>query len=146
MQQNATDPEHSGHELSQPQVKALSQLGGGATITAAAKTAGVDRTTVHRWLREDATFQAARNRLHADMRREAAARLDHLAETALSTLQNALEAGDARAAIAILKGAGMLDGQRPTIGPEEPDAVREEAALARREAEAILRTRRMLAF
>ena len=46
--QNAT----SGGNLTPPQEKALAALLSGKTVTAAAEAAGVDRTTVYRWLRD----------------------------------------------------------------------------------------------
>ena len=50
-----------------------------STVTAALAAAGVDRTTVHRWLREDHAFQAAWNRIRREQEREVLARVDHLA-------------------------------------------------------------------
>jgi hypothetical protein len=42
----------------------------GASITGAAETTGIDRTTIHRWLKEDLEFQAALNTARREMRRE----------------------------------------------------------------------------
>ena len=39
----------------------LERLLAGETVTAAARAAKVDRSTVHRWLKEDYTFGAAYN-------------------------------------------------------------------------------------
>ena len=97
IQHNATDQDAEAPELSQAQFQALSALGSGSTITDSARVAGVDRTTIHRWLREDVHFQAAWNRLRAETRSEVAVRLNHLAGTALDSVQGSLEAGDARA-------------------------------------------------
>ncbi len=55
--QNATLPAL----LSIGQDKALAALLSGATVTAAAKSADVDRGTLHRWLADDPTFIAAYN-------------------------------------------------------------------------------------
>ena len=63
MQQNATDQD------------LLEALTAGATVTAAAAAARVDRVTVHRWLRDDFAFQAAFNRARRDLRSAAEARL-----------------------------------------------------------------------
>ena len=146
MQQNTTSSDSSDPEVSPTQMRVLSALATGTTISAAAEAASVDRTTVHRWLREDACFQAAWNRLRLEMRREVAARLDHLAEAALNTVQGAMEAGDARIALAVLKGVGVLGGRRPAIGPDDPEVVEEEADLAQAETEAVRRHNRLLAY
>jgi hypothetical protein len=65
--QNAT-PDGDGLKLNQ--TIALEHLFAGKTVTKAAEAAGVDRTTVHRWLREDWAFQAAYHRTQRDYRRE----------------------------------------------------------------------------
>src|SRR5262245_44514608 len=56
LQRNPTPP------LTPPQETALAALLLGKTVTAAAQTAGVDRTTIYRWLKEDFDFLAALNR------------------------------------------------------------------------------------
>jgi hypothetical protein len=133
LQQNATENASAHADLSPQQDRALVALLGGATITDAADAAGVDRTTVHRWLREDFSFQAAYNGLRRDLRREIQRRLDSVTRAALETISTAIGNGDVRAALAVLKGTGVLAGQEPLIGPEGPTEVEEEAKLEVRE-------------
>ena len=45
--------------LTQPQTAALKTLASGATVTAAAQAAGVHRSTVYNWVRDNAAFSAA---------------------------------------------------------------------------------------
>ncbi len=142
MQQIATDSGVESHELSPTQQKALSALGEGATITAAADAAGVDRTTVHRWLRDDFAFQAEWNRLRAEIRKDNVARIEHLADSAFDAVRTAIEAGDARIAVAVLKGIGLLDGQAPSICSDDPAILREEDDLAKLEANYLRAKRR----
>ena len=88
--QRATDRNSSGdkeRELSSAQLTALTALATGATVTLAAGEAGVDRTTVHRWLRDDHAFQALWNRIRRDREREALARIEHLAIGALDAVE-----------------------------------------------------------
>ena len=141
MQQIATDSGVESHELSPTQQKALSALGEGATITAAADAAGVDRTTVHRWPREDFAFQADWNRLRAEIRKDNVARIEHLADSAFDAVRTAIEEGDARIAVTVLKGIGLLDGQTPSIS-DDPAILREEADLAKLEADYLRMMRR----
>ena len=74
--------------------------------------------TVHRWLREDSRFQAAYNAAQRDLQREVESRLFQLAQAACETVANALEHGDVRAALVVLKGVGVLGGTPPVIGGE----------------------------
>ena len=46
-------------QLTQPQIAALKTLATGATVTAAAQAAGVHRSTVYNWVRDNASFSAA---------------------------------------------------------------------------------------
>ena len=132
MQQNTTWAKSNRPDLPPQQTKALAVLVGGATITGAAEAAGVDRTTLHRWLREDFSFQAAYNGLRRDLRREIEVRLDNLANAALDTVSLAVDAGDVRAALAVLKGTGVFAGSCPSVGSEDPVVVEEDAELAAR--------------
>ena len=46
-------------QLTQPQIAALKTLATGATVTTAAQAAGVHRSTVYNWVRDNAAFSAA---------------------------------------------------------------------------------------
>ena len=102
--------------LSPAQVKVLAELLTGKTITAAAAAAGVERATVHRWLREDFAFQAAWNRDRQELHREAFARLERLAAKAVDCLEKAIDGGDVKAALIVAKGMGILAPQRVGSG------------------------------
>src|SRR5688572_2426603 len=83
----------TGFELTDEQQAALSALVSGQPVTAAAATAGVARTTLYRWLREDDAFAAAYNGRRAELRDAAHARLLGLADKALAALERALDDG-----------------------------------------------------
>lgn len=107
--QNATP----GDDLLPAQQKALAALLAGQTITAAAKAAGVDRTTVHRWLRDryKPAFPDALERGRRELRQATEARLLAMASKATDCLEEAMEEGDGKAAaLALLKGLGFLPG------------------------------------
>jgi hypothetical protein len=131
MQQDTT--ESVSADLPPQQTRALAALLGGATITAVADSAGVDRTTVHRWLRDDPGFQAAYNALRRDLRREVEASIERAVHRAIETVYAAIAEGDVRAALAILRGAGVLGSYSSEIGPEDPAEVEQEAELTDRE-------------
>lgn len=115
--------------LTARQKRALDQLVAGATITAAARSASVHRSTVHRWLREDFDFQAAYNGYQNDLRREVEGRLLQLAHSASDTLAAAIEQGDVRAALAVLKGVGALSGSAAPIPGEIASELAENAQI-----------------
>jgi hypothetical protein len=131
MQQNDT--------LSPAQVTALAELLAGRTITDAATVAGVDRVTVHRWLREDYAFQAAWNRDRRELRRAAYNRLERLAAKSAECLEKAIDGGDVKAALEIVKGMGIL--APSPIGSEDAS----ELAIEATERKDDLKTRAMFA-
>jgi len=143
MQRHATESGAGDGELTPEQARALAALVGGATITAAGEAAGRDRTTVHRWLREDHGFQAVYNTARADLRREVEAQLDHIVQDAVEAVRGAVRSGDVRAALAVLKGTGVLSGAAPTIGAEDPAELAEEIEADEQERAAARMWRRM---
>ena len=98
-QQESTKP-----TLTTVQVEVIAAIVSGATITAATRKAGVDRTTFYLWMRRDADFVAELNRAQKERETAMRAQLDGLADAALEALQE------------------MLD-------PDTPPAVRLKAAL-----------------
>ena len=68
-----------------------------------------------------------------------------MVNAAVETVLAAVESGDVRAALAVLRGTGTLAGDRPPIGPEDPDEVAQEAELSKMEREALRAQRRALA-
>ncbi len=99
----------------------------GETVTAAAKTAGVNRTTVHRW-RNDPDFLAALNSYRSELRDTQHDRLARLASNAIDVAEQALEDSDIRTALAVLRGIGLLAGQAPPTGPTNADQIRHDQA------------------
>ena len=116
MPQNTT-PE----KLTAQQAGVLERLLAGDTVTAAAKAGKVDRSTVHRWLREDPEFQAAYNQRRRELQEAYAARMLSLADHAIASVEHAITNGDVRASMKLLDGLGLLS--PPEIGPEEVEAI-----------------------
>jgi hypothetical protein len=86
MQRNATHDD----ALSPAQEKALTALLAGKSVTDSAAAAEVDRTTVHRWLKDAYAFQAALNRGRRDLQEAMQARLLVLAEKAADAVEHAI--------------------------------------------------------
>jgi hypothetical protein len=113
-------------ELSPSQITALAALLAGSAITVAAEQAAVSRETVHRWLREP-VFAAAYNRQRRDLWEATETRLLRLADRATTVVERALDQdGDVKAALALLKGLGLLAGSTPARGPDTPESVEDE--------------------
>ena len=89
--------------LSTQQIAALDALLGGSSVTDAAVAAGVARCTVHDWLRKNFAFQPALNRGRKDLRQAVLHRLERIANNATECIDKAIQGGDVKAAIEIVK-------------------------------------------
>ena len=72
----------------------------------------MDRSTVHRWIRNDYSFQAALNRAKNDAHEAVQSRLRNVAARATEIVEEAVDKGDVKAALAILKAIDALPGRR----------------------------------
>ena len=114
--------------LSDRQRRALAALAGGMGPHAAAEIAGVSPVTLFRWRKFHPKFIAAYNAWKAESLRTAQEYLAAANEQAARTILRAVQAGDVRASLAVLRGLGALVPQK--IGPAyapivEQDIVRE---------------------
>lgn len=127
MQQNAADGV-SVISLTSKQEGAIDALLIGETSSQVAETVGVDRSTIHRWLTQP-DFAASLNSRRFALREAHQSRIQQLQGSAIEAIEGALEQGDSRTALAVLKGTGLLGGTPIDIGPTEPiDVMREQAA------------------
>jgi hypothetical protein len=124
MPQNATQTE----AITTVQESAIAALLTGNTITEAAAAANIDRTTIHRWMRTDFSFQAALNRARKELRDALSAKLLGLANAAAETVEKSIVAGDVKAALGVLRGLGLLSGEPEPIGSTDPKRLAAEAA------------------
>jgi DNA-directed RNA polymerase specialized sigma24 family protein len=108
--------------LAAPQRTALELLLTGKSIAETARSAGVSRTTIYQWLKKDPVFRAAYNEWHDQLRESSRSRLLLLTDKATNAVEKAVEGGDARMAMQLLKGMGMLRDLPP--GPTDPAEVK----------------------
>jgi hypothetical protein len=95
--------------LTAQQQQALEWLMNGGSVAEAAQYAGVARQTVSRWIHEDPDFAALFEHWQAQTRTATKARVIALTEAAMDTVTDAIRNHkDVRAALALLKGAGVL--------------------------------------
>lgn len=120
-------------------------LAAGKSISSTSEEVGVARSTIYRWLKDDYEFKAALNGVKRRLRSEADLRITCLLENAINTVGSAIEGGDARTALSILKGAGLLSGEAPGIGSEDSNALRQQARVREKERKAELDRRELLA-
>jgi len=102
--------------LTPSQLKAIESLLSGSSLVDTAATAGVDRSTLSRWMKTDFEFQAALNQGREDLQSAYSARLEKLAEGAIKAVESAIQAGDSKTALEVLKGMGFLRGKKASIG------------------------------
>jgi len=121
---NATQRSATPGGLTAPQEAALEALLAGATVTDAAAAAGVDRVTLWRWRTTVPAFEAALNTGRVQLREAYQGRLYALAGRAVDTVEAAVEGGDVKAALAVLRGLELL--ARVPIGNTDPAGVRVE--------------------
>ena len=123
----------TNEELSPAQLQALEVLLSGQTITEAAKAANVNRTTVHKWQRESFVFQAAYNRSRQEIVSAMHARVLRLASRAVQIVEEAVDAGNVRAAMQIVENLGLIQPAYLTTGPDDPERLRQNAEMAKRQ-------------
>src|SRR5919106_5592654 len=123
IQQNSTHSE----ELSQSQITAFAAITSGATLTEAASKAGIDRSTIYLWLKQDAAFVAELNRAKLEQLQVVKDELRALAVDATRTLRDLLTAPEMpptirlRAAVVVLQAVGGLEPEK--IGPTDAGEV-----------------------
>lgn len=140
MQQSKTEK-----GLSQKQELAIEFLIAGASITQAAEEVGIARSTIHRWLKDDFDFQARLNGLRRRLRNTIETRLVSLLDRAVDTVASSIDDGDARTALAILKGTGMLPGELPVLKSDDATILRQQSDVEAQEESAELSRRSMRA-
>jgi hypothetical protein len=126
--------------LTAQQELAVDLLAMGKTVTEAADSLGVTRQTVSEWRNRNPAFEAALNERRKELWSGMSDRLRALLPNALGVLEQSIERGDVKAAIAVLRAAGL----HGLSAPEGPATV-EDAETGLREREARRRNRALFA-
>lgn len=134
MRRRTATNDDGGRELTPQQEAAVDLLATGQTVTDTAAAVGVSRQTVSGWLNQDFAFQATLNLRQHELWAGLSARLRTMLPKALATLEAALDGGDMRAALAVLKLAAV-----PVAPSGATDAGDLEAEAAERVSERALR-------
>jgi hypothetical protein len=128
---SADDAEAALEQLSVGQQEVLALLTEGKSICAAAETAGVGCNTVTRWIRRHPAFRVVYNAWRRELLESTNARLLRAAESAAGVIQTAIDNGDAKLALSLIKHMGA--GHPAPIGPTDINLVADEVAIADRE-------------
>jgi len=83
-----------------------------------AESIGVGRNTVNKWKNHDEDFQAELNERRRELNEATQNRIRSLTRKALDAIEYALDRGDARIALEVLKMAGFAKLEEPTIDKE----------------------------
>jgi hypothetical protein len=105
----------------------------GRSVTAAAESAGVGRSTVYGWLKHCFPFAAELARRKREVRDSAHGRLMDLAGKAIECAGKAIDGGNVQAALTLLRGLGLLTGEPADYGPDDPEQLEIDAAAARQQ-------------
>ncbi len=119
--------------LPPPQRAAIEMLTSGHSMIESATAAGVNRTTLYRWLKNDPNFKAAYNAWQHDALATARGKVLALTDAAVDAVRRALTKGDAKTALVILKSTGILD--RPEPGSTDPDEIKTREAIERKQSD-----------
>jgi hypothetical protein len=116
----------TGRCLTPQQELAVDLLATGKTISEAANSIGVSRQTVSEWRNQDPVFEAALNERRQELWSGMSDRLRALLPKAISVLEESIERGDIRVAVAVLRATG-LHGLSAPEGPTTPEDAETEA-------------------
>ena len=125
---NNSSQEDHGDKLSVEQLNAIDILVLGKTDQETAKAVGVARETVNRWKNENPYFAAELNKQRKQLWGANGDRLRALTTKAVDAIETALDGGDSKAAIEVLKAVGIYGAMEAPSGPVDADLVIMESA------------------
>ena len=125
---NKSSQEPPGSNLSVEQLNAIDILVQGKTDQETALAVGVVRETVTRWRNDNPYFAAELNKQRKLIWGTNQDRLRSLTTKAVDTIETALDAGDSKAAVEVLKAVGLYGQVTPPSGPVDAELVSWEKA------------------
>jgi hypothetical protein len=112
--------------LNARQLRAVDLVAGGGSDRDVAEVLGCDASTVWRWRTGNPAFGAALNARRHELWEHSLDRVRALVPRALDVVEQAIDAGDSRAAMALLKLAGLGSIDLGAIGPSEAGLIAQE--------------------
>ena len=120
---NKSSQNPPGTNLSVEQLNAIDILVRGKTDQETALAVGVVRETVTRWRNDNPYFAAELNKQRKLIWGTNQDRLRSLTTKAVDTIETALDAGDSKAAVEVLKAVGLYGQVTPPSGPVDAELV-----------------------
>ena len=108
----------NAQKLSSKQIMAIDMILMGSNDREVAESIGVGRNTVNKWRNHDEDFQAELNERRRELNEATQNRIRSLTQKALDAIEYALDRGDARIALEVLKMAGFAKLEEPSIDKE----------------------------
>ena len=118
------------NKLSQKQLNAIDLILTGLNDREVAESLGVGRNTVNKWRNHDADFQAELNERRKELNEATQNRIRSLTRKALDAIEYALDRGDARIALEVLKMAGFAKLEEPHQEDKEFRIIVEEVTVS----------------
>jgi hypothetical protein len=128
-----SEEEGKALSLSPKQCVAIRELTSGRNQLKAAIAAGVDRSTLNRWINHDPAFKAAFNAWQADVLSTAKGQMVATTKDAMETVIKAIRGGDAKLAWKLLESVGLTGPVTP--GPTDVEELKRLEELERRKKE-----------
>ena len=125
---NNSSQKPPGTNLSVQELNAIDILVQGKTDQETALAVGVVRETVTRWRNDNPYFAAELNKQRKLIWGTNQDRLRSLTTKAVDTIETALDAGDSKAAVEVLKAVGLYGQVTPPSGPVDAELVLWEKA------------------
>ena len=128
-------PEANKTQLNDKQLQAIDLILIGNTDDQVAKHVGVNRSTVCQWRNHNIYFQAELNKRRKEIWEATSDRLRSLAFKAMDTVETAIEQGDAKIALEVLKLAGLGKEYLNKIGEDDPKELEYQKEMKEKEKE-----------
>lgn len=125
-------------ELTTQQLSAIDLIASGIGVVKTAEMLGVNRHTITRWRTRNPFFIAQLNTRRKELWNEAHERLRGMVTKSLDVMESALDSGDSKIAIEVLKAVDIYGKVGPPLGSTNADIV--IAEMAERRAKDILAT------
>ena len=123
--------ENRKEQLSEKQLMAIDLILSGKVDREVAEAVGVSRSTISDWRNGNYLFQAELNKRRREIQEAGRERLRRIRNKALDTVEKAIEEGDVKTALEILRLTGIEKEDLDKIGPADPEVLEEQ----RRDAE-----------
>jgi transposase-like protein len=99
-------------KLEPEQQRALRYLVEGSSVAETARSMGVARSTIHRWIKNDATFRAAYEEWQEEALASVRSRLLALTDRATDSIEQSVKAGNSAVSMQVLKSLGCFGGKK----------------------------------